>query len=77
VWRFVENPNPQSAELITNLLSDLDGQAGAKPDPNWPFLKNHISVLTAKKIAVNGLLRDYFNVPLEDSAAFAATLGFR
>ncbi|MDA0204113.1 MAG: response regulator [Acidobacteria bacterium] len=67
VWRFVANPNPQSSELITSLLSDLDGQAGAKPDPNWPYLKNHISVLRARKVAVDDLLGEYFEVPLEES----------
>ncbi len=66
VWRFVANPDPQSAELIANLLADLDGR-NAKADPNLPFLKNHISVLTAKKLAVDGLLREYFAVPLEAS----------
>lgn len=67
VWRFAAHPDPQSAELVADLLTDLDRRAGATPDPNWPFLKSHIGVLTAKKIAVDALLREYFDVPLEAS----------
>jgi signal transduction histidine kinase len=50
-------------------LTDLDRQAGVRSDPNWPFLRNHISVLKTKKIAVDGLLRAYFDVPLEEQIA--------